>query len=339
MHSDNHAPNQPTPQRLFQMAFAYAAPLMIEAALEHRVFDILDGGAKSVDEVANESGASPRGLRALMNGLIALEVVSKDAEGKYSLTPESSTFLVTTKPSFQGGIFRHASTQLIPKWLSLPEIVRTGKPSASVNEQGDGVEFFHNFVEDIFPMSYRAAQTLAGSLDLSGPTRVLDIAAGSGVWGIALSQASPNVRVTAVDWEGVLPVTRRVAEKFGVADRFEFRAGDIGEVDFGEGYNLATLGHILHSEGPARSKQLLKKVHEALALGGTIAIAEMVANAERTGPPHALVFAVNMLVNTEEGDTYSFEEMSDWLREAGFGNPRQLDAPGPSPLILADKAK
>jgi SAM-dependent methyltransferase len=145
------------------------------------------------------------------------------------------------------------------------------------------------------------------------------------------------VKVTALDWEGVLPVTRRVSEKFGVGNQFEFKAGDIRDADFGGGYNVATLGHIVHSEGEERSKKLFKKVHDALAPGGTIVIAEMVTNAERTGPPHALIFAVNMLVNTPEGDTFSFEEMSSWLQEIGFKNPRQLDVPGPSPLILADK--
>ncbi|HEX5324133.1 MAG TPA: methyltransferase, partial [Capsulimonadaceae bacterium] len=81
----------------------------------------------------------------------------------------------------------------------------------------------------------------------------------------------------------------------------------------------------------------LKKVYAALAPGGTIAIAEMVPNDERTGPPFPLIFAVNMLVNTEKGDTYTFGELSQWLREAGFTDCRTLDAPGPSPLILATK--
>jgi precorrin-6B methylase 2 len=332
------ANNHPTPDRLFQFAFGYAAPLMVEAALENRVFDLLDAGAKSVDEVAKASGASARGLRILMNGLVALDLLAKNSE-EYSLTPESSTFLVTTKPSFQGGIFRHTTTQLIPKWLQLSEAVKTGKPAVQVSEHEGGVEFFEQFVEDIFPMSYMGARGLASSLDLSGETKVLDIASGSGVWGVALAQASPNVQVTALDWEGVLPVTRRVAEKHGVGNQFEYKAGDIRDADFGSGYNLATLGHIVHSEGEARSKNLFKKVFDALAPGGTIVIAEMVTNAERTGPPHALIFAVNMLVNTAEGDTFSFEEMSAWLKEVGFKNPRQLDVPGPSPLILADKPK
>ena len=124
---------------------------------------------------------------------------------------------------------------------------------------------------------------------------------------------------------------------FGLADRFSFVAGDLLKADFGTGHSVATLGHILHSEGAERSRALIAKTFHALAPGGTIAIAEFLVNADRTGPVHALFFAVNMLVNTDSGDTYSFEEISSWLKEAGFLDPRTLDAPGPSPLILATK--
>jgi 3-hydroxy-5-methyl-1-naphthoate 3-O-methyltransferase len=168
---------------------------------------------------------------------------------------------------------------------------------------------------------------------------VLDLAAGSGVWGIALAQRWPQVRVTAVDWPVVLPVTEKTVAGFGLSDRFTFTAGDLHAADFGTGHQIATLGHILHSEGEANSRALLAKTFDALASGGTIAIAEFLVNRDRTGPLTGLYFAVNMLVNTENGDTWSFEEISEWLAEAGFVNARTLDSPGPSPLILADKPK
>ena len=190
-------------------------------------------------------------------------------------------------------------------------------------------------------MSYPSAQVLADTLaigEADAPVRVLDIAAGSGVWGIALAQRSPHVRVTAVDWPGVLDVTRRVATRFGVGDRVETKAGDLLEVDFGSGYQVATLGHILHSEGESRSRKLLAKVCRALVPGGTIAIAEFLVDDARATQNSGLIFAVNMLVNTDEGDTFSFSEIAEWLKEAGFENARTVDAPGPSPLILANRA-
>jgi ubiquinone/menaquinone biosynthesis C-methylase UbiE len=203
-----------------------------------------------------------------------------------------------------------------------------------------GGDFFHKFVEDIFPRSYGSAQALAATLDLDGsgqPLSVLDLAAGSGVWGIALAQRSQRVRVTAVDWPEVIPVTRKTVARFGLMKRFQFVPGDLLDADFGHNHAVATLGHILHSEGEERSRALLRKTFEALTSKGTIAVAEFLVNDERTEPLVGLLFAVNMLVNTDNGDTYSFREISAWLSEAGFVNPRMLEVPAPSPLILATK--
>jgi hypothetical protein len=148
------------------------------------------------------------------------------------------------------------------------------------------------------------------------------------VWGIGLAQANKQVEVTAVDWERVLGVTKRVATKHGVGGQFKYIDGDICKVGFGSGYDIATLGHILHTEGPEHSKLLIKRIFDALAPGGTIAIAEFVANDERTGPTNAMLFAVNMLVNTDEGNAFTLKEISGWLREAGFDSIR----PAPSAL-------
>lgn len=323
-----------------QFAWGYVPPLVIEAGIRHQVFDLLDAGPKSVSEIHEAPGASIRGLSAIMNVLTGLNFLAKDAQDVYSLTPESAAFLVSTKPSFQGGIILHTSKQLLPKWLDLSEIVATGKPASSVNQEAAGSEFFQQLVTDIFPMSYPSAQMLAQTLnfgDAGELVSVLDLAAGSGVWGIALAQNSHRVRVTAVDWPNVLPVTRRTVERFHLSDRFTFVEGDLLSADFGGGHTVTTLGHILHSEGEERSRKLLAKVFDSLAPGGTIAIAEFLVNEDRTGPVGSLFFAVNMLVNTDNGNTYSFGEISAWLAEAGFVNAHTVPAPGPSPLVLASK--
>jgi ubiquinone/menaquinone biosynthesis C-methylase UbiE len=328
-----------TPERLSQLASGYAPPLIIAAACGNGIFDALTDGAKSLDEVRGKTGASIRGLRAVMNALVGLQLLTKQ-DGKYALTPESEAFLVSGKPGSLAGSFRMSMRRIVPLWLKLEEIVRTGQPAEARNTEQPGTDFFSELVENIIPMSHGSAQSLAQHLQLdraTGEVRVLDIAAGSGIWGIVLAQESPRVRVTAVDWEGMIPTTERVVQKFGVAAQFSYIAGDINDVDFGSGYDLATLGHILHSEGAERSRRLLKKTAAALKSGGTIAIGEWLVNDERTEPAASLMFAVNMLVNTEHGDTFSFNEIKTWLEEAGLKDARLLDAPGPSPLVLATK--
>lgn len=330
-----------SPERLLQLTWAYAPTLIIASAVNQRVFDLLDAGPQTVRQVAQKSGASERGLTAILNALVGFQFLSRRGE-RYALTPESSAFLVSTKPAFLGAIYRHMSSQIIPNWLQLDKVVRSGKPATAVNSQKTGAAFFAEFVEALFPMGYPAAKALGEHLKVAKskkPIRVLDLAAGSGVWGIALAQQSPLVHISAVDWPPVLKVTKKVAARCGVADRLSTIPGDILKVDFGLGHNVATLGHILHSEGRERSRQLLRKVFKALEPGGTLVIAEFVVNDDRTGPPNALIFAVNMLVATDAGDTFTFKEMSDWMREAGFEKPRKLNVGGPSPLILATKPR
>jgi len=329
-----------TPERLQQFGFAYAPPLIISAAVNNKVFDTLQRGPKTIEQVTKETGGSARGLRAIMDALVGLELLKKDRRSRYSLTPESHAFLISETPGTLAGFFGSILPVMISRWLRLTDVVRDGRPAVAVNQESEGTEFFSQLVETIIPMSYPSAQKLGDHLKIAkakDPVHVLDVAAGSGIWGIALTQKSPQVRVTAVDWPGMIPTTKRITKKFGVRDRFDFIEGDLLEANFGSGYGLATLGHILHSEGEKRGRQLLKKTFRALKSGGTIAIAEWLVNDDRTKPLPSLMFSVQMLVNTERGSTFSFNEIKEWLEAAGFEKVRKLEAPGPSPLILATK--
>ncbi len=328
-----------TPRRILDMACGYEPALILESAVRLGIFDILNERPMSLEAVVKLTHASERGMRALLNALVGLDLLMRYGE-HYALTDESEAYLVSTSASYQGYMCKHVSRHLLPRWMRLTEVVLSGKPTHVVNEQTDGAAYFGEFVEDIFPMSYEAAQELAVELkiaELRKPIKVLDLAAGSGVWGIALAEASHFVSVTAVDWPAVLPVTRRTAVRNGVIDQFTFMAGDVLKVDLGVGYQVAVLGHLLHSEGESRSRQLLQKIFDALEPSGAVVIAEFIADEDRSGPPGALIFAVTMLVNTDEGDTFTLNEMAGWLRDVGFVNVRTVEGPGPAPLILATK--
>jgi SAM-dependent methyltransferase len=331
---------QPTPERLMQFAWGYAPVFIIDAALEVGLFACLAQGPRTPAQLAAETGASLRGLTALANALVGLQLLAREGDA-FSLTPESAAYLVPSSPDYRGAFFRHHTAQLLPQWTQLGNVVRTGQPALRTDHGEHGANYFAGFVESLFPVNQPAAARLGEHLGLaqaSAPVKVLDLGAGSGVWGITLAGQSAQVHITAVDWPEVLEVTRRVAARHGVAARLTTVPGDLYTVDFGGGFQLATLGHILHSDGPERVRSLLRKTFAALAPGGTIVIQEFMPDDDRRGPSMPLIFGVNMLVNTEAGGTYTFAELAAWLREAGFADPRRLDFPGSAPLALATRA-
>lgn len=335
----SQATSQVSPERVMQVVWTLLHPLAVDAAIQNRVFDALDSSPKTLEEVSRETGASARGLAAIMNLLVGIQFLARTADGRYALTPESSAYLVSSKPAYCGG-FVHHLISMASDFLPLAEIVRTGKPVAGHDVSGESADFFEQLVGNIMPIAYPGARAVAEALGVARatqPLRVLDIGAGSGVWGIAMAQASPQVRVTAVDLPGVLGVTRKVAQKFGVGDRFEYAGKDIFKDELGSGYSIATLGHIMHMAGPEQNRFLAKNIFRALVPGGTLVIGEFIVNEDRSGPVEPLAFAINMLVHTEQGNAYKLSEIRSWLEEAGFANVRTLDAPAPSPLILADK--
>ena len=335
--------DRPDPGRLMQISWSFAAPLLVEAGVRTGLFDLLEGEPLTIEQTAAASGASKRGIAVLMYALAGLELLHRDETDRFALTPESAAFLVSSKPEANlGRIFSHISTQLIPAWLDLVEVVRTGRPATGRNNLLEEGAFFASFVESILPLGWPAASALAEHLrieEAESEPIVLDIGAGSGVYSIPFALRSPKVRITAVDLPEVLEVTQRIAERYGIGDRLKTVAGDMAEIDFGSGYRVATIGQILHGHDAVSNRKLLEKTYAALAPGGVVAIAEFLVEPDRSGPLMGLIFAANMLVNTEAGNTYSFEEIRGWLKDAGFEQVRTLDVPGPSPLILATRPR
>lgn len=312
----------------------------IKAGIDNHIFDIIAQEACDINRLSNLTDTSLRGLNALIPALQNLGLITKDEYGFYHLSEEAHRHLVSSSPASLVGLVNHISNQLLSNWTTLSESVKSGRPIVAVNQEAIGSNFFANFVEALFPMNKPAAEILASHLNLKDKkdiVKVLDIAAGSGVWGITLAQNATNVSVYAVDWPEVIHITQRIVRKNGLQDRFNFISGDITSVDFGKDYDIAILGHIIHSEGESRGKNLIEKCYNSLSPNGRIVIAEFLVNDDRSGPPQGIFFNLNMLIHTENGATFSFEEISTWLKEAGFVDIYTIEAPAPSPLIIAKK--
>jgi ubiquinone/menaquinone biosynthesis C-methylase UbiE len=325
-------------QKLTQFHLSFAPSRVLTTALQLRVFSHLAAGKATAAAVASAAGASERGTRMLLDALVALDLLGKK-DGRYTLTPLAERYLVRESPDYAGYIME--SDALWEAWSHLAECVRTGKPCHAVNQPQGAEEFFPVLVRGLHITNRGPARSLARALgagDGHGKMRVLDVACGSGVWGIAVAEANPEARVTAQDFPKVLELTRQFLRQHGVEDRYDFLPGDLKQADLGESrYDLALLGNIVHSEGEHSSRHLFKRLHGALKPGGRVAVLDMIPNDDRTGSPFPILFALNMLVNTDEGDTYTLAEYTGWLQDAGFGRIETADIGSHSPAIIATK--
>lgn len=328
--------------RLMQLAWGFAPVHIIQAGIETGTFTALKSGPLSSAQIAQATGCSERGIEALVNALLALRLLERSAEARVQLTPESSTFLANANPETSLlSFFSQLTQEAIPNWTKLTESVRTGRPAIAVNTERHGAPFFAAFAESLFPLSYPAARALAQQLARQAEKldyRVLDLGAGAAVWSIPIAQALPSARITAVDWPQVLTqVTSQFVARYGLGAQYELLSGDVLEVHFGDGYDVAIAGLLLHTEGEPRSRALLKKIYEALRPGGQVVLVEFLVDREREQSLDGLLFALNMLVHSDLGTTWSYEELSGWLIAEGFEDITALKLPRPSPVIVGRK--
>jgi ubiquinone/menaquinone biosynthesis C-methylase UbiE len=326
------------PEILHQLHFSFVPSQVLSAALRLGVFSSIAAGRKNIPTVARAAGASERGVRMLLDSLVPLGLLTKRG-ANYALTPLAQRYLVSKSPDYLGTFFE--SDALWDSWSHLTDVIRSGKPVHRVGDQREAERIFPVLVKTLHVLQRERAQIAARALGSTGrrkDLRVLDIACGSGVWGIPYAELNPQARVTAQDFPAVLKVTRQYLKRHGVSHQYEFLPGDLKTVDLGVGrYDVAILGNIVHSEGEKSSRDLFQRLHRALASGGRVVIVDMVPNDERTGPAFPLFFALNMLVNTEQGDTYTLAEYNRWLRAAGFAQVATKDIGSHSPLVIATK--
>lgn len=326
----------PTPEKVMQYSFGFAASRAQHSALELELFTHVKQGAHDVASLAQRCQASERGVRMLVEALAAMQLLTYE-KGTVGLTPVSEMFLVKDSPAYLGAVAMQMDASYW-RWQKLTETIRTGKAPTGVESDEDKGEFFIGLVPGLFALNWPAAQFAARKLGEA--SRVLDVGAGSGVWGLAFLTAYPGCQLVEVDREGVIESAGKpFASKFGVGDRVEYREGNFREVDFGQqSFDVAILGHILHSEGAAHSAPLLKRLHQALKPGGKLLVAEMIPDEERNKNVFALFFGLNMLAGTEDGCVFTRSELETMAREAGFARVEWLeDSPSPSPLAVFHK--
>lgn len=326
-----------SPDLYFDTIFAFQRSAALHSAIELGLFTVIGGGARTAREIAERCSASARGLRVLCDYLTTLGFLVKRGDA-YDLTEDSMVFLTRSSPAYLGGTAEFLySAPIRDHFNGLTDAVRRGRPAESIV---DGAHpMWVQFARAMAPMMAPAAQAIAEIVDAGSqrPMRVLDIAAGHGIFGIALAQRNPNAQIVATDWAPVLEVAAENARATGVSERYRTLPGDAFEVDFGGGFDVALVTNFLHHFDRETNVSFLRKTAAALEPGGRVVILEFVPNADRVTPPPTARFALVMLATTPDGDAYTFDELRAMLAEAGFADVAQHPLHGPQSVVVATK--
>ena len=315
------AAQQPSPQLFFQTINAHQRTEALKAAIELEVFTAIGEGNTTPAEIAKRCQTSERGMRILCDYLTIMEMLTKQGD-RYGLTLDSATFLDKRSPAYLGSATEFlCSPQMFENTKRLADAVRKGgtvmEDEGTVSKENP---LWVNFARGMAPLMAMPAQLMAKLVEPqpAGKLKILDIAAGHGLFGIAFATNNPDAEITAVDWQPVLEVAKENAQRFGVADRYQTIPGDAFEVEFGTGYDLVLLTNFLHHFDPPTNEALLRKVYAALADGGRAVTLEFVPNDDRVTPPDSAGFSLIMLIGTPSGDAYTFSQLEKMFAGAGF---------------------
>ena len=315
------AAQQPSPQLFFQTINAHQRTEALKAAIELEVFTAIGEGNTTAAELAKRCQTSEKGMRVLCDFLTIMEMLTKQGD-RYALTLDSATFLDKRSPAYLGGATEFLCSPILTGGAKLmTEAVRKG--GTAIEDDGTVAPdnpVWVKFARAMAPMMAFPAQLMAKLVDPNADRklRILDIAAGHGLFGLAFAQNNLQVEITAVDWKAVLEVAKENAQSAGVADRYNTIEGSAFDVEYGEGYDLILLTNFLHHFDPPTCETLLRRVHAALADGGRAVTLEFIPNEDRVTPPDAAGFSVMMLTTTPSGDAYTFAELEQMFANAGF---------------------
>lgn len=335
------AASRPNPERIFNTLTAYQQTEALKAAIALDLFTVIGSGANQPGMAAAQIKASERGVRILCDYLTIHGFLEKE-NGTYSLTPESAMFLNKKSPAYMGSIVGFISDKMhVESFGMLAEAVRKG---GTASDHGDNTkpqdQMWVKFAKAMAPLTLPMAAFIAKTIGASEgkPMKVLDIAAGHGMYGITIAKQNPNAKIVAADWPAVLEVAKENAQKAGVGERYATRPGSAFEGDLGDGYDYVLLTNIAHHFDPPTCETLFKRVHKTLRPGGKAVILEFVPNEDRVSPPTAAGFSLVMLANTESGDAYTFAEYEKMLQNAGFAKTSFHPVPEfPQQVIISEK--
>ena len=303
-------------------------------AFELDIFTVLGNSEKTSEEIAGEIKADSRATDRLLNALCTTKAITK-SKGKFKNSKAASEHLVKGKPGYQAGTM-HA-VHLWDSWTNLTNTVKTGGIERKSPVEKKENDWFEPFIAAMHGRAVNEAPGLVQQIDLTGVNKVLDVGGGSGAFSMAFANAKTDLLSTVFDLPNVIPMTQRYIKENGLEERVSTVIGDYNTDELPSGYDLVFLSAIIHSNSPVQNLALFKKIYNSLNSEGRIVISDFIMDDDRTIPVFGAFFALNMLVNTASGDTYTQSEVKDWIEKAGMAFVERKDARNTG-LIIGRKA-
>lgn len=331
---------RPTPERIFQSLGAYQLTAALKAAIELNVFTAIGAGADTPAAIASRCQIAERGARILCDYLGARDFLTK-RDGHYALAPDVAVFLDRQSSAYIGSCANFIASAFIQdEFRKLSDAVRKG--GTMMGPEGSTAPehpMWVEFARSMMSLQAAMAETIANLIrtDSSRECKVLDIAAGHGMFGIAFARHNPSAEIYALDWPAVLEVAKENAQKAGVSSRHHTIPGDAFHVALGSEYDLILLTNFLHHFDPSAIEAFMHKVHAALKPGGRAVTLEFVPNDDRVSPPTPATFSIVMLATTPSGDAYTFAEYDRMFRNAGFAKNELHVLPTTHSVIISTK--
>ena len=322
------------PDELMETIRGYQPSRILLSAIELDVFSAVAtaGGDATAASVARALGADRRATETLLNALVALGVMGK-RDGVFANSPLATRFFTAGSPDDARVSLRH-NLSLWGTWSNLTETVRTGRPAARGEMATRGEDWTVPFIAAMHRNAALRAPLVVQAVGAAGVRRLLDVGGGSGAYSIAFARANPELSAEVFDLGTVVSIAAQHVAEAGLGSRVRTRVGDLTRDAFGAGYDLVLLSAICHMLGPDENRDLLGRARDALVPGGRVVIQDHVMDEDQTAPRAGALFAINMLVGTPSGSTYSETEYRSFLEAAGFSEVRRIGLPGPNDLML-----
>ncbi len=322
------------PNTIREFASSYQKSRILLSGFELDIFTNIDESGSTNEQITKVLNLDVHACERLLNVLVSLGFLSKQYD-KYFNTDASFMFLSKKSTEYMGGLMH--SNHLWNTWSNLTQVVKTGKSAHPTEINARGEDWLFSFINAMHDRAMKQAPQQLATIDLTNINSVLDIGGGSAAFSMEFIKSKPELQATVFDLPNVVPITQKFIDKEGYTGKIKTSTGDYTIEELPEGFDMAFLSAIIHSNSLEVNQDLMHKCFRALNTNGKIVIQDWIMNNDRTQPTSGAVFAINMLVGTEAGDCFTEKEVSDMLTNAGFINIQRKEFESGLSQMIAEK--